>query len=72
MQETAESIRQYGVLQPLTVRKAGGAYVPVSGAVRIYDSYAKELEFVGGKRVLINDIYSIKILADRDDTDEQA
>lgn len=51
-------------------RKAGGAYVPMSGAVRIYDSYAKELEFVGGKRVPINDIYSIEILADRDDRDD--
>ena len=35
MQETAESIRQYGVLQPLTVRKAGGAYELVAGERRL-------------------------------------
>ena len=31
LQELAGSIRQYGVLQPLTVRKAGGAYELVAG-----------------------------------------
>ena len=35
LQELAGSIRQYGVLQPLTVRKAGGAYELVAGARRL-------------------------------------
>ena len=35
LQELAGSIRQYGVLQPLTVRKAGGAYELVAGERRL-------------------------------------
>lgn len=35
LQELAESIRQYGVLQPLTVRKSGGAYELVAGERRL-------------------------------------
>ena len=35
LQELAGSIRQYGVLQPLTVRKAGGVYELVAGERRL-------------------------------------
>ena len=35
LQELAGSIRQYGVLQPLTVRKSGGAYELVAGERRL-------------------------------------
>ena len=35
LQELADSIRQYGILQPLTVRKAGGAYELVAGERRL-------------------------------------
>ena len=35
LQELAESIRQYGVLQPLSVRKTDGAYELVAGERRL-------------------------------------
>ena len=35
LRELAESIRQYGILQPLTVRRCGGAYELVAGERRL-------------------------------------
>ena len=45
LQELAGSIRQYGVLQPLTVRKAGGAYELVAASGSASPKSRKKIPF---------------------------
>lgn len=42
-------------------RKSGGSYTEKTGIVRIFDSYANELEFVDRQRVKVLDIIDIRI-----------
>lgn len=41
-------------------KKAGGAYLTLTDKVRIIDEYEKFIVFISGKRILIDEIYSIK------------
>lgn len=40
-------------------KKAGGAYLTLNDRVRIIDEYKREIVFISGKRVIIDDIYKI-------------
>lgn len=40
-------------------KKAGGAYLTLNDRVRIIDEYEREVVFISGKRVIIDDIYKI-------------
>lgn len=40
-------------------KKAGGAYLTLNDRVRIIDEYEREIVFISGKRVIIDDIYKI-------------
>ena len=40
-------------------KKAGGAYLTLNDRVSIIDEYEREVVFISGKRVIIDDIYKI-------------
>ena len=40
-------------------KKAGGAYLTLNDRVRIIDEYEREVVFISGKRVIIDDIYKM-------------
>lgn len=42
-------------------KKLGGAYMTLTDKVRIIDEYERLLVFLSGKRILIDDIYSISL-----------
>lgn len=41
-------------------KKSGGAYLTFTDRVRIIDEYEKSIVFISGKRIAINNIYSIE------------
>ena len=41
--------------------KSGGEYVTVTGSVRRVDDYNREIVFVDGMTVTIDDVYMIKV-----------
>ena len=43
-------------------KKSGGRYATVTGALRHIDEYKRELNFVGGEKIPIDDIWDIEIL----------
>ena len=45
-------------------RKSGGSYVTLTGNAKRIDEYAREVIFTDGASIPIDDIFSVKLLAD--------
>lgn len=46
-------------------RKTGGKYILSSGTVRIIDEYERSVVFYDGRRILIDDIFKIELIENR-------